>query len=350
MLKLLLAALLIAAAAAAPALAANPTATLTVQVVPAGSASVCSSPAVPHPAQAAGFTTLAYCADFTQETAMNNVVNHTTGTMAWHTLANWLDCAGAGSPQWSLNNVIGHANNCADISVANDPTAGSNTLILTVTPSDVPSPTFTLGIATAANGNYLMVYPGTNNYAEVKYRISTAEAANMPVQSNIFFDFWSEYQSGCGTEVDFIETFAGTSYSMQGLTDWCGSNTTSGGALTGPSDSNYHILGSLNTSNRSSGPIGQCSYTDGSATLANGGGAQTCQSTTPVNSVSYTQGSYLLLWNNASYGASTPAVTGNVHVWIEWIRVWSCAGWALGTPNSPSNNCSTSSPYIGTPP
>jgi hypothetical protein len=298
---------------------------------------------VPHPAQVAGFTTLAYCADFTQQSSTNNVVNHTSGTMAWTTLSNWLDCAGASSPQWSLNNYIGKPNNCADISVANDSVAGTNVLIMTVTPGD--SSPFTLGIATAQSGNYLMTFPSTNSYAEVKYRISTAQTANIANPGNVVFDYWSEYQTPCGIEVDFIETFGGaTPNSNQGLTDWCNtSNHGSDGGQIGTYDSNYHLVGSLNTSNGSSGKIGQCMYIDGTATLPQGGGPAACQTMTPSN-YGYTQMSSLILWNNAA------PVTGDVSVWIEYMRIWSCAGWQTGTPNSPSNTCITASPFTGTPP
>jgi hypothetical protein len=328
----------------------NPSADLSVQVVSAGS-SACTNPTPPHPAQVAGFTTLAYCADFTTNTGTNNVVNHTSGTMAWTVLSNWLDCAGASASvaQWSLNNYIGHGNNCADISVANDPTAGSNVLVMNVTPSDTSIP-FTLGIATAQNGNYLMTYPGTNNYAEVKYRIDPAQSSRFS-GANVFFAFWSEYQTPCGLEIDFIETFGGSTNSLGQLVDWCNlGNHASDGNIAGPPfDSNYHVSGSLITSNGSSGLIGQCPYVDGVAAHQSSGGAVICNTITPSNGgFSYKQPSVLILWNNAAQAA--PVAGGNVTVWVEWVRVWSCAGWQTGTPNAPNNTCVTASPFTGTPP
>src|SRR6266478_9018702 len=60
---------------------ADPSATLPVQIVPSG-----SPRAIPAGAQAAGFTTLALDADFSLP--------------FYATQSNWLDCAGATSPQW----------------------------------------------------------------------------------------------------------------------------------------------------------------------------------------------------------------------------------------------------------
>lgn len=334
--------------------------TLTVQIVPASSGSgVCNNPSVPHPAQVAGFTTLAYCADFTQQATTNNVVNHTSGIMPWTTLSNWLQCAGASSPQWALLNNNGLGNNCSGISVGNDPVAGSNTLIMNVRPSDGGS--YTLGIATHIQGGAeLMTYAGVNNYFEIKYRIATSQMGTVPI-GQLAYDWWSWYRDGCGFEVDFIETYSSGGSSgvradaAQGITDWCNlGNHGSGGDLSLGNnwDSNYHVAGSLTTSNGSSGQIGQCAYLDGAPTPSRsspGGPPETprCQTSTPTQSQQYNQMSWLLLWNNA---AQNSAVTNDVTNWIEWIRVWSCAGWNNGSPGSGTNNCVVSPPFTGTPP
>jgi hypothetical protein len=290
----------------------------------------------------AGFTTLAYCADFTQQTTTNNIINGVSQTMVWTTLANWLDCAGASSPQWILNNNIGHSNSCGAFSVANDPSAGSNVLQMTVTPAN--GSLFTAGIGTAGSGKYYMTYPGTNNYAEIKYRLNAAEENNIPPagRGNVVLAYWSWYASPCGVEVDFIETFGGTG-GNQGLTDWCGSSGTSGqSSLTAPAlDSNYHVFGSLNTSNGSSGAFGQCGYADGVAAVT------TCQSKIPSNSAEYLQGSWLLLWNNAAQSAT---LTGNLTAYIEWIRVWTKSGCFAASQASYSSSCAATNVYTGTPP
>ena len=71
------------------AYAGNPSANLSVQVVPAG------VQVAPAGAQAAGYTTLAFHSDFTQPFYTN--------------LSNWLDCAGATSPQWWIAGGNGHS-------------------------------------------------------------------------------------------------------------------------------------------------------------------------------------------------------------------------------------------------
>jgi hypothetical protein len=318
--------------------------------VPITISGVCNNPAVPHPAQVAGFTTLAYCADFTQQNATNNVVNGVSQTMVWTTLANWLDCAGASKSlaQWSLNGSNGKTNTCSGISVANDATAGSNVLKITQTPADGGAAIES--IATVANGgvNYEL-FPGTNSYAEVKYRLNTADENNIPAsgQGNVVFDWWSMFYNG-GLEIDFIETWGGAPGTWSpsgGFLDWNNSSnrpSSGGGNYIAPTfDSNYHTFGSLMTSNGSSGAVGQCSYADGVAAMT------TCHYIIPSEASEYTQSNYLLLWNGAAQAAT---LTGNVVVYIEWIRVWSCAGWLTGSLSSPSNSCSVSSPYTGTPP
>lgn len=328
---------------------APPSATLTVQVVPAGSASICFNPPVPHPAQAANFTTLAYCADFTQQSTTNNVFNHTSGIMVWTTVSDWLDCAGASSPQWLLNNNIGQTDNCSDISVANDPISGVNALILNTQTGATHDAT---AIATGGGGGALtMTYPGTNSYVEIGFRIDSSQVlSNMPIGSGIFAEFWSWQRVGGCIEVDFIEAFA--SDEVQGFLDWCNYPGTGSGSytLTGPFDSVYHVIGSLITSNGSSGYMGQCQYIDGSPAMQRSPTApQTCHGLLPSDGpASYQQMSWLIMANES--GTSATATTGPVTLWISYIRVWSCAGWNNGTPSTGTNSCITASPFTGTPP
>src|SRR6187200_3041948 len=98
---------------------ANPTADLSVQIVPAGSA-----PTVPDPAQAAGFTTLSLNADFTQP--------------FYATQSNWLACAGAADPQWWIGGAQtdgAHPPPCSSVRQANDPSTGQPVLNMTWNPS-----------------------------------------------------------------------------------------------------------------------------------------------------------------------------------------------------------------------
>src|SRR6516165_10414332 len=100
--------LLFSAALLAPGVASagTPSATLPGQIVPAGS--------VPAPAAAAGFTTTVLDYDFSQPFYANT--------------ANWLDCAGATTPQWWYAWVGFGAGPwgapCSAISQATDPSSG----------------------------------------------------------------------------------------------------------------------------------------------------------------------------------------------------------------------------------
>ena len=100
------------AALLAPGLAygADPSANLPIQIVPAS--------AVPAPAQAAGFNNL--------------IINDNFQDPSFANTANWLDCAGAGSPKWwrawvGFGSIDGP---CSAITQATDPNGGQLALRL----------------------------------------------------------------------------------------------------------------------------------------------------------------------------------------------------------------------------
>ena len=139
------------------AYAANPTANLPVQIVPAGSA-----PAVAAAAQAAGFSTLAFNADWTQ-------------TMP----ANWLDCASSddGQPHMMYQGMLFARSQipCSAAQQVTDPDFGNLALDMYWQPS-FNGTGYDIGAVTtrSLDGSRIQTFP--NGYYEVIWRMKTTPA------------------------------------------------------------------------------------------------------------------------------------------------------------------------------
>jgi len=325
-----------------------------------GGTSVCNSPAVPHPAQAAGFTTLAYCADFTQQSSINNVTQSGTAQIENWTGMGWLDCSAPGTQgptagkQWENYDVslgAGQPNPCGAKSVALDSVSGVNALQLTAISSDgLEDLGITTGVdpCSSATTQCYESFPVTNGYFEINWRSSQSEIQNNIVdKGNVVNDFWAWWShttnnNGCGTEVDFFEIFnffyAETGW---GPGNYCGGSGY-GGSNSPTADSSYHVDGDLVTANGRSAAdkITGCGYHDGVGL--------TCGVLTGPSPYGPTvQQGYLALTNSAAH---VNAVTGPVHMWVAWLRVWSCAGWnTTGDPKTTSNTCNTPTPFTTAP-
>ena len=319
--------------------------------VPITISGVCNNPAVPHPAQAVGFTTLAYCADFTQQTTTNNVLNGIPGIENW-TGMSWLDCTGAGTrvgpiagKQWVLFSLGYPIPPCSAITVGLDSLSGVNALQLTAIPSygDVIVE-MTTGInscSTSTNPCY-EVFPTTNLYAEIHWRLGTTNLSNITSPGNSLADWWSWYantttNAGC-LEVDFIEYF-GTVAVGPGYAVGC-KPTIGGGTISsaGNADANYHTVASLASSN-STNFMTNCVYQDGAAVMT----GNQCTTASGGSTTPYTQQGYIAVMNEADW--PTALSSGSYAVYVAWIRIWSCAGWnTTGNPQTTSNTCSVASP------
>jgi hypothetical protein len=350
------------AALLAPCLAygGNPSADLSGQVVPAAPSSVCSNPAVPSPAQAAGFTTLAYCADFTQQASSNNVLNGTPRIEPWTTMA-WLDCNGTqpAGAQWVDYTGTAPVNNqpenpCSAKTIAVDPATGTKALLMLVTPTNGDPTTHIarLGITTAidpcsnsANPCY-EVFPITNMYAEINWRQDITAVTNFVTsQGNVVTDFWSWWANTSGSsggclEVDFIELFS-AHFSSNGIVNYdCGGTLNPWNPANFTFDSNYHTDGALSTSDRTT-KMAECSYHDGVASPS------ACNIMSGAHPAALAEQGYISIWNLA--GFPTPA-SGDVPLYVAWVRVWSCSGWnTTGDPRTTANTCNTASPFTTAP-
>jgi hypothetical protein len=228
------------------AFAANPSANLSVQIVPP---QYVPAPPVPAAAQAAGFTTLAANYDFTQPLP--------TG---------WLDCAGPlnappSQPPAEAWFYYNSANSCSNLSQSTD--QGSLALNMPLFPSD------------NQNGGELdTITTFPNAYWEVVFRFQTTPDPGAAGGYNSPGSYLTLYQwyypnptSPSGIEQDSVEQFFGgaTQYVSDGLIDWNNNAASpSFGGNTAPSNYDpraYHTWGALLTSD--GGRQGQESYLDG---------------------------------------------------------------------------------------
>lgn len=328
---------------------------------------VCSNPTPPHPAQAAGFTTLAGCWDWTATSGNTMCVNGSC--VAVLPMSNWFSC-NAGAPQWSFNTfaTVG-SGSCSEITVGTDPVKGNQVLDMVMKPADGVAnqiPLMLVSCKTQAT-TPCWLFPTTNSFIEVNFRFDKEDQANLHSGNNFvqdFYSFWVNAPSGCtgGVEIDFTEIFSGGN-GTTGYGDWCNS---SGGiflpaASPNFSDGNYHTVSNLATSSRTSVATGVCTYVDGTALPIPGAGNNTCQPGV-VSGVSFcgsgtnssinmcSQEGYIILASeaNAGGGALSP---GNFHVYIAWARVWSCAGWTSSPGGgNPTNSCDVNPPFTTTAP
>lgn len=325
--------------------------------IPSSNGTACANPAVPHPAQVAGFTTLAYCADFTQQASINNVVYgaEVTGgaqTTNW-TSMNWLDCNSTGSglvagKQWIKREVATGSNGgpCGASTVALDSVSGVNALQMTAIPS---YGTVALGMATGvdpcsnSSNECYEVFPVTNVYAEINWRVDLSQWSNIVDKGNAEMDFWSwsantSGNSGC-IEIDYIEYFNTFTVGpgIGGINGCSPKGTVGGPAASFTIDSVYHVIGTLFSSNRTNF-LTACMYRDGVEVMP----GNVCETLSNAGTNAYTQQGYLTLSN---YAGHVYAVTGPVTLYVAWIRIWTCAGWnTTGNPQTTSNTCSVASP------
>jgi hypothetical protein len=328
--------------------------------VPPSTGGGCGNVASPPPAVTAGFTTLAGCWDFTSPAMANT--------------STWLDCAGASNPQWFEDSIgDGTAAPCSEVQIVFDAVANSNVLDLMATPAAgaVNNSLTTYlepAVSTNASSEPGFLYPGTNSYTEITYRVDPAQESNYSTPGGgIYLDpFWSaapqnaangDAQFNDALEIDFLEIWNngpaatyGPSYGTVAVTggeiDWTGDRAIGAGGPSNwpvPIDGNYHTVGTLNTSS-GSGAIGFCAYVDGT-------GVSSCKNVTPLNLNDYFQQSYLIMWNDAGYFT---APTGNIDLYIKSVRVWTCANWTntpgVIDPATTMNSCSSPTVYTGTPP
>jgi hypothetical protein len=314
--------LFLMAALLAPGLAygGNPSADLTVQIVPAG-----SGPPVAAPAAAAGFTTLAYNFDFSQP--------------MYATQSNWLDCSGTdASKVWHVGAPGGISSLPCNINQAIDPLDSSTVLRLQYLQSygfgdashSVSMQTVTNG-GDAQGGTVTASYP--NFYAESTYRIDQVSATPEVSGPNGVWD----WQAGGNTiECDYAELWIGSGgFGDGGCGNWLGpaidgwfSYDPSGSGSNLPagwSTTAYHKYGALYTSDGSTS-VKICFFVDDIR--------QWCADAS-ASSTQYLQKNWLVAW--VVSGAAAPPPVFNLY--IKNIHVFSCANWKPWPDQTVAGQC-----------
>jgi hypothetical protein len=294
--------LFIAVMLLAPSLAYS--ADLTVQVVPAA-----SSPAVPAAAQAAGFTTLAANWDFSQAT--------------YATQSNWLDCNDNNSSLAWHAGVPGVTSIACNIFQTVDPNTGQTVMHFLQLPS-YGAGKF-MGMQTKVGSTITF---GVNNYfVEATYRIGSSCTApsNTCGPSGVWT--WNDDTQGGHIEWDFMEEYGDQGGFSDGSPHWFSYSTNNLPA--GYSVFNYHKVSNLITSDGSSSKL-DCGYVDDRL--------QGCGAAADTNSSIYNTKFWMIA--STQSGADGQTGNGNIDMYLQYIRVWTCA-------NYQNNPCNGSAQFSG---
>ncbi len=290
-------------------------------------------PTPPPGAVAAGFTTLAISLDF--QVGQACVAGTCVPTSPF---SNWLDCAGASSPQWGAE----HAGFCGQITQV----------------TDQGFPVLDLRWILSEYGTYPSTNIGTFQnfqngfYYETKLRMSNSNPCpplgpNNP-QGCILADAWSYPRSADQSkpflEWDFIEQYSNVNASGGGVGVRAGgafANAPTGnfrepGSFGGYDPTVYHYYGWRNTVD-GNGNIAECYYYDDTlGTVVPYCSGQGTIGPVPMvgDALITTVGPQTANTNcgpsgNASCNWQVPA-----DLYVQYIHVWACAGWQSGPCNT----------------
>jgi hypothetical protein len=309
------------------AYAGNPSANLSVQVVPAG------MQVAPAGAQAAGYTTLAFHSDFTQPFYTN--------------LSNWLDCAGATSPQWWIAGGNGHSPPpCARISMIND--GGAQVMDMQFTAADAADLGTVLTPINALVNRYTQGVDFPNGaYWQVTFRVLPNGLNNNPY-GNLIAAWWTWSDTGqtasstAFQERDFPEIYTTGCCHNDVITHgyWAPSGQNQillagFGAPEYPIDPTiYHTFAARVTQDGSTN-LAICFYIDNA--LQNCGDMISSGNTgaTAITSSQLNQRNYPVLQLGPIN--STP-VAATMDLLVKDVQIWTCAGWQ-GPLNQPGYPC-----------
>jgi hypothetical protein len=347
------------AALLVPSLAysANPSANLSVQVVPSSSNGIACDigpnykGTIPGPAVAMGFTTclnfdFTYTGTFSNRVAFTNAAgtNIPAGqSYQWSNQSSWLAEAGATHPLFAGGTFSSNA-----YQLVSD--GGSQVLLSQYIPGDN---------APQINTPF---YPITNKFLEEEARVDPLAYQNVTSEINgeviDDFGFFGEKPGGtAGLEVDagFGCVLASPGqWSGGGQSQACGGNgsfyvSANGSSFTGqPSyppccniniaDGNYHTTGMLAVASRTNNTIATCAYYD--KQWADGKGFGPCWA--PGSAVGQgdacTHETSAACWEMGTNSIGT-YVNGATQItarhWVRRITIWTCPGW--NTPSASGN-------------
>jgi hypothetical protein len=344
---------------------ADPSANVTIHVTPVGGGDPCST-TPPGPVTAAGYTQLIFCADFT--------------SAAYANINTWLDCKGASSPTFNYTTFGNFSSSCNRLTMATDPSDGSQVFRADYTPADVQAcrdthggqDTF-CGMGLSTCWNQIEVSPGNNGalcpmgfhtsfYMEITTRATNASFTNN-LDGQALEYWWVGAGGGTGTssignfnpsagsgfvvELDGIEihpqqpdgfalpTNPGGPRGCLGWLDgvaraWCG------GPDPYPYDpSQYHTYGFLSMIDGSNfdHPVRVCGSVDGVWTSCGTFQRDSDVLTVPVKAgyLNYAMGGIIFYTNGWPNGTTA---------YVKNMRVFSCPTW-----NATQNTCQQTGGY-----
>jgi hypothetical protein len=318
----------------------NPSADLSVQVVPAGSNPIACdigpnyTGSIPAGAQAAGFTHCAINADFTTNTNFT----YNGHTYNWSNPATWLDCAGSANPIFYRADYgsTGHTLPCSDYSIVN--IFGTNTLNLNYTVADATAgnqATY-LSMLNIAHTAGLSLPNGL--YVDHTFRLATnSYYPNSPQTTNNQNNFPSFGLFGivccpsASVEVDNDEVY-GNGGSSLNVHDWNGSETSpygyafSASGTDGGYSVGYKTIGTRFSTNGTNYAV--CTYVSDaqracSASIAYRTGGATARPSWLVG-----------LGQTDVPTTQLLPLANDMNAYIKSMVFWSCVGWATGQCNT----------------
>ena len=304
----------------------NPSADLSVQIVPAG-----QDPTPPPQAAAAGFTTLAANFDWA-----NGQLCVGTNCVAASPASNWLDCTGNDATKF-WHGAYWTPLPC-NAGLAVDPATGQNSLFVKYLGGYAALQANSNGVdivTQASDGTLTMSWP-QGAYTEAAYRIDTTYSARLPLSEPNGLFWWQ--QSPCVIDFQLGELYGNLNGWGGGDSGyWCppappathwGQYTWQSYAAnslpTGWSPTAIHIYGALRTTNGVDSYM-ECGYVDDILQIGSGGG---CFNNYPSSNPDIAAARSFMI-----VGTGGGQTTVDTTLWIPWMRVWTCANGATGQCN-----------------
>ena len=307
----------------------NPSADLSVQIVPPGIACDIGpnySGPIPAGAQAKGFTHCAANYDFTSTANFT----YNGNTYNYSNLLSWLGlCGGSNPPLWYNTGYNSSASPCSDFNIVSD--GGSNALHMQWTATDAGN-----GAAGTLMTSNPGGYPGQGSeqpftwpqghYTEGKFRLSPATLTALPSDADIFTYFgytsfssnnymeWDTYDFGTGGCVNWVKPGGGNYF--------CGNGTPWRTIDPSWSPTVYHTYGELAVSDGTAN-MQKCIYYDGSLHTP-------CFGPFSIQSAPVVYAGR----DNWYFGLGdlqnithprTPSTT--MELWVKQITFWDCPSW-----------------------
>ena len=326
--------LFFAAVLLVPSLAdsANPSGDLSVQVVPPSSNGIACdigpnyTGSIPAAAQAVGFT---HCA-----------ANYDFSNTFYSNMANWLDCAGATTPQWwNLRYAGTAAVPCGRYNVIADSAFGTNALQSIFQPADWPASSSTEIDTTNTGSPTFGSSPGfffaSTFYAEVVEYVTANTQNNAYTGTSCgsapagIFGVWT-WATPDAVETDFMEFYAGLNKCTNGgntidhgngASIQLGSVGGQAGQQSGYDPTIPHNYGTLQTASGTT--FTRCNYIDGTQ-LGSG-----CLSATFTSGAPTTKSWLKITIGPENTNAGSQPLVNEDHR-VQRITVWECNGYKTG--------------------